>query len=200
MNVSESSLPPPNFFPARQVLGVVEAPGEGNSEAVMPPEPPTLERSGSLSGNILLVDTSLGERAYWLQRKMCKTTRGYVRLGYRVSKRHDTATTWTVQASMNSSYPFEMVAIKIQERSACEHTSKASRDPNVEFAALQMVAEYDPEGLGHVVIGIVCADDENIFTIMPYFGEGSLAEYVAERGRLDENVARHFFQQIISVS
>jgi hypothetical protein len=204
-SVAAEALPAPVLFPARQVQGVVESPGEtnnsmNNAEESMPPPPPSLERSGSISGNILVVDTPQGERAYWLQRKMCKTTHGYVRLGFRVTRRDgDSSTTWTVQPSTNGSYPFEMVAIKIQDKSACEHTPRGTRDPQVEFSALQMVAAFDPEGLGHVVTGIVCTDNEYVFVIMPYYGEGSLAEYIAENGRMSEEVARHFFQQIISV-
>jgi hypothetical protein len=204
-SVAAEALPAPVLFPARQVQGVVESPGEPNNSKndaeAMPPPPPSLERSGSLSGNILTVDSPQGERAYWLQRKMCKTTHGSVRLGFRVTRRDgDSSTTcWTVQPSTNGSYPFEMVAIKIQDKVVCEHTPRGTRDPQVEFSALQMVAGYDPEGLGHVVTGIVCTDNENVFVIMPYYGEGSLVEYIAENGRLSEEVARHFFQQIISV-
>lgn len=206
MATNPESLPPPVFHPASIVEGVVEAPAGSNNttsrhhehESIIPPPPTTFERSTSLSGHILIVQTPQGEHAYWLQRKMCKTTRGSVRLGFRVTKLETDPTTWTVQPATSGPYPYEMVAIKIQDKAACEHTSKASRDPNVEFSALQRIAEADLDG--PVVAGIVCADKEHIFTIMPYFGEGSLAQYVVERGRLSEGVARHFFRQIISVS
>jgi serine/threonine protein kinase len=161
--------------------------------------PNSVERWTSLSGNILIVQTPKGEYAYWLQRKMSKTTRGSLRLGYRVTRLNDKKpSTWTVQPSTSGPYPHEMVAIKIQDRVACEHPSKANRDPFVEFSALQAMAREDPDGMNMVVTGIVCADTKHIFCIMPYFGEGSLAEYVVERGCLSEGVARHFFRQIIA--
>jgi len=207
-SVAPEPLPPPVLYPAKIVPGEVEAPGdsENTSNAVYPdqqeamPTPPTsLERSVSLSGNILIVESPQGERAYWLQRKMCKTTRGSVRLGFRVTRREGASATWTVQPATHGPYSFEMVAIKVQSRAACEHVPKVCRDPKVETSALQMLCKHDPEGVGTVVAGLICADQDNIFIIMPYFGEGSLAEYIAECGRLSEGVSRHFFRQIISV-
>ena len=207
MPTSPEPFPPPVLYPARIVEGVVEAPAASNMGAsalqrdtTPPPPPNSVERSTSLSGNILIVQTPQGEYAYWLQRKMSKTTRGSLRLGYRVTRLNDKkpSTSWTVHPSTSGPYPHEMAAVKIQDKAACEHSSKAARDPYVEFSALQAMAREDPDGV--VVTGIVCADAEHIFSIMPYFGEGSLAQYVIERGRLSEGVARHFFQQIIAVS
>ena len=214
-SVAPEPLPPPVFYPARRVHGLVEAPNTSDAIdhdslpgqfplAMSVPEDqdtmasPTLQRAAIESGDILIVQMPEGERAYWVQRKMCKTTRGCVRLGFRLTKRDDTSMIWTLQQSTNT-YPFDMVAIKSQDKQACEHPSRSCRDPNVEFSAVQMIARHDPEGLGHVVIGEVCADNDQIYIIMPYFGEGSLAEYIAESGRLSESVARHFFRQIISV-
>lgn len=212
MATNPEPFAPPVFYPARIEEGLVEAPAESNNAvmagaidaAILPPPPTSFERSTSLSGNILIVQTPQGERAYWLQRKMCKTTRGSVRLGFRVAPLEaNHPASWAVQPSTGGPYPYEMAAVKIQDKAACEHTTKASRDPNVEFSALQLVArdvgEVDPDGTS-VVTGVVCADNEHIYTIMPFFGEGSLAQYVVERGRLSEGVARHFFKQIISVS
>lgn len=211
-SVDAVPLPPPILYPARIVQGEVQTPGDTAAaeaernltnqdelQTVLPPPSESLERSSSLTGSILVVETPQGERAYWLQRKMCKTTRGSVRLGYRVAKSDNRAAMWTVTPATSGPYPFEMVAIKVQDKAACEQVPKACRDPKVEQSALQIVTEHDPHGHGTVVTGFVCADNENIFIIMPYFGEGTLAEYVAKSGRLSEGVARHFFQQIISV-
>lgn len=212
--VDPEPLPPPVLYPAKRVHGVVEAPNENDgigenfmgqfpAIAMMVPSEqgavavPTLKQTGIKSGDIVIIQTPEGELAYWIQRKLCHTTHGCVRLGFRLTKKGDSDAGWTVQRS-NGIYPFEMVAIKIQDKQACKHTPKSCRDPNGEFSALQMIAKHDPEGVGHVVTGIVCADDDQTYIIMPHFGDGSLAEFIAESGRLSEGVARHFFRQIIT--
>lgn len=38
-----------------------------------------------------------------------------------------------------------------------------------------------------------------ICVVMEYVKNGELFDYIVEKGRLDENQARHFFQQVISL-
>ena len=161
--------------------------------------PPALQRTSSMAGNILVIKLPEGDRAYWLQRKMCDTSRGSIRVAFLLEKRipNDKGSMeWTVQPS-NGPYPFEMMAIKIQDKRAVE-SAQSGRDATVEFAALQAIAALN-ESSHAVGTRQVCTDADKVYIIMPYHGEGSLFQYVVECGRLSEGVARHFFRQIISV-
>ena len=169
------------------------------------PGPPALKRRCSQSGNILLVDHLDGQKAYFLQRKIAKTTFGCIRVGFLCEQKEenddDTGMEWEVIKS-DGIYPFEMVAVKIEPKEKVLRTDENSdeNDPTVELSALQMVAAIDPNEESCVVgTSCICADHVNVFVIFPFHGEGTLFQYVVESGRLEESVARHFFQQILKV-
>lgn len=217
-------FPPPDMLVARRVTGRVISPEvspdtNGNPLDLFCGDLKG-DDSSDLRGNILVLeDPSSGEssRAYWLQRKLSKTTNGYARVGFlvrptktsgarRVEHRDGGEDEWCVQPSERGPYPFEMVAIKIQDRAKLEGKSQSAqqhieiRDPMVEMSALQMVYANDLSRSGHVVCTReICSDDSHVYIIVPFHGEGSLFEYVMEKGGLGEGVARHFFQQIIRV-
>ena len=167
--------------------------------------PPSLKRRSSLSGNILLVNhPDKGDTAYFLQRKLSKTTHGSVRVGFKVEQKKlvdDVGIEWDVIKS-DGPYPFEMFAIKLQDKQKILSTKDmVMMDPKVELSALQLIAEKDPNGDGHVISAhYLCTDRNTVFSITPFSGEGSLFEFVVECGRLEEPVARYYFQQILKVS
>jgi len=165
--------------------------------------PPALRRRSSLSGNILLVNHADGEDAFFLQRKISKTTFGSVRVGFRVEQKKlqdDVGIEWDVIRS-DGPYPFEMVAIKLQDKQKVTSNEKVPMsimDPKVELSALQLISKSDLSEECRVVSAeIICTDRNTVYSIMPFNGDGSLFQYVVECGRLDEPVARHFFQQIL---
>jgi hypothetical protein len=157
---------PPEILTAKRVTGLVVVPENELSDinanpldlswnASAAPEvqtsgPPALRRRNSLSGNILLVNQADGQKGYFLQRKMAKTTFGCVRVGFLCEQRKeegDTGMEWDVIKS-DGPYPFEMVAIKMEskEKVLAHEVGSDSKDPTVELSALQMIAAYDPKG------------------------------------------------------
>jgi hypothetical protein len=211
---------PPEILTAKRVTGLVVVPENELSDIKANPldlswnasaapqvetsGPPALRRRNSLSGNILLVNHPDGQKAYFLQRKMAKTTFGCVRVGFLCEQRMeegDTGMEWDVVKS-DGPYPFEMVAVKMEskEKVLGHEVGSDTKDPTVELSALQMIAAYDPKGeCGVIGTSVICADHSNVFVIIPFHGEGTLFQHVVESGRLSEPVARHFFQQIIKV-
>lgn len=166
---------------------------------------PALKSRFSQPGNILLVDHPDGPKSYFLQRKIAKTTFGCIRVGFLCERRkecdNDTGMEWEVIKS-GGIYPFEMVAVKIEPREKALKTDESTdeNNPTVELSALQMVTAIDPNEESCVVgSSCICTDHLNVFVIFPFHGEGTLFQYVVESGRLEESVARHFFQQILKV-
>lgn len=208
MKSTTLSFPAPEMFCARRISGLVVADEESGGRKADHPPPPELHRSSSIAGNILLVEEpNSSPRAYWLHRKfkLSNTSNGCLRVGYKLRTKNESNadtkkdTVWCVQKSSGGPYPYEMVAIKVQDRFSIFNDQKAGdRNPSIELSALQMVKELDPNSEGHVIgTREMCLDEKHIYTIMPYFGGGTLFDYVAECGRLPECVARHFFKQII---
>lgn len=208
------SRPIPVIWPARRVVGNVSVPEPETRQTTIAPHlelGPTLgardsvdaapSSSSTQEGSILLLQMPEGERAYWILRKIGDTARGSVHVGFALDRQAGDTSKWTVQIS-SGPYPFEMVAIKMQNNLSIQRDARSSRDPAVELSALQIIAEYVNEGsTTHVVSSReVCSDNDHTYIIMPYLGDGQLIEYVVERGPLSEAVSRHFFRQIISVS
>ena len=236
--------------PARRVMKPVHVPEEdvqadgagdtastSQGQAMKIPDRPSmgLQRAESMSGNVLVVleegNVGIGinqaQRAYWIQRKIGKTTHGSVRIGYVLRRReveeHELGdesyargdAQWEVtpkESTTNSSSSiseggggvpaadaaYEMVAIKMYDKSKC--TSNKASGPAVEVAASQLLARHAPAR--HHVLGSVdvLSDERHVYLIMPYCDGGDLLSVLESRGRLVESVARHIFKQILRVS
>jgi hypothetical protein len=217
-------LGPPDLLRAKRVTGMVVVPEshEFDQDQGDPLDldwnasisnfaeqgPPTLRRRSSLSGNILKVEDPQGEKAYFLQRKISKTSYGSVRVGFLLQSTGDESGMGVEYNVVRSDgpYPFEMVAIKMHrlspimdpESEECEHSSSLEV-ANTELAALKMVADKNPRGNVEYSL-CTCSDHNTTYAIVPFHGEGNLFQYVVECGSLEETVARHFFKKILMVS
>ena len=95
-----------------------------------------------------------------------------------------------------------MVSVLIEDLHKVFNDDTSNNDQNLwtQLSALQMIAEKDPECRGHVVgTSLIGSDHQHVYTILPFHREGSLLDYCAEVGRLNENEARFFFCQILKV-
>ena len=238
------------FKPARRVMKPVHVPGDDEADAgegvgttsstsqmdKIPDRPSMgLQRAESMSGNVLVVleegssDINQAQRAYWIQRKIGKTTAGSVRIGYVLRRRkaegqgvgedsyntHGSAQ-WEVtpkesKPSSSSSTnegggvpaadaAYEMVAIKMYDKSKC--TGNKANGPAVEIAASQLLARHAGDPAFHHVLGTldVLSDERHVYLITPYCDGGDLLSVLESRGRLEESVARYIFKQLLSVS
>ena len=79
-----------------------------------------------------------------------------------------------------------------------------SRNALNEIAALQMIRSVDPDGTGNVINAeMVASDDIQVYIVMPLCKEGSLMDLIGStgnNGRLNEDIARRYFSQILNVS
>jgi len=114
----------------------------------------------------------------------------------------------SLSSKMTNIDSFEKVAIKSFDRenmdlAAADSTSNAKTTAlpaaMTEMAALEMVAKHNGgKSTCHVDYSITMGcDKHSYYAIVPYYGEGTLFQYVAECNTLTEPVARHFFKQII---
>lgn len=207
--------------------------------ALVEPSPTKLRRTSSIAGNVLVTDMGEdGSRgAYWLQRKITEETHShnFVRIGFPLkpfivvedgvevpaSSGNNVAGAWMVnKAGEGSMYPFDMVAIKVQnhssvypeddvlseeedgedanDKSARETSSKNAKN---EISALQLVHTADPDGKGNVLRAFQVVDDQvSVYIIMPYCKEGTLMDQIgaSENGRLGEVLARRYFSNILN--
>lgn len=187
--------------------------------------PPALQRKSSLNGNILWIGNH--QKAFFLQRKIGNIAagNGSIRVGFALeqalfenddeddgtSNNFGMGTEYDVIRS-DGPYPFEMVAIKVQNSdtvmgNAPEGAPVAAdvvSSAKVELAALQLIAKHytgDAADACHVdYCHYICLDRSTTYAIGPFYGEGSLFQYVVECGTLSEPIARHFFKQILMVS
>jgi hypothetical protein len=169
------------------------------------------EKTLAAHNHILVVEHEDGnKKAYLLQRKVGTTAHGSIRVGYVLKDSKDTEEGVWELAEPSLEYSkgdqqHEMVSVIMEEKSKVlpddiGSQGNSSIDPAAEISALQLVAKYDPEGVGHVLgtMDIAC-DEQYVYAITDYHREGSLFEYCAEVGRLDEPEARFFFRQILMV-
>jgi serine/threonine protein kinase len=241
-------FPPPTVSNGRRTAGHVQVPDPSTEDAgplemswkiasagaLVEANPTKLRRTSSIAGNILVksADGSSPTKAFWLQRKLTEEshTHNYVRIGFPlqpvVSERGSVNGAWTVtKAEEGCLYPFEMVAMKVQEHrnvfpeedNGVENgDEKESHDSNEgrikvgparnarnEIAALQMIHAIDPAGKGNVVYAeCVVSDEVSVYIVMPYCKEGTLMDKVGasrKNGRLEEADARMYFATILNV-
>jgi serine/threonine protein kinase len=200
----------PKFLSARRIAGAVSVP---QSHAQ---QPPSLERCASVSGNILLIrednnNINDQQHAYLLQRKIGNSARGSVRVGYVVTRNSgdsndgNSNTLWDVEVEPHTGQ-YKMVTITIFAASYVFNSKNTNNnaDPITELSALQMIATAATNTTteNHVEGTLLIAtDDVHVYSITPYYKEGSLYDYCVElkRDTLNENDARFFFRQICKV-
>uniref|UniRef100_A0A7R9Z7M0 Protein kinase domain-containing protein n=1 Tax=Pseudictyota dubia TaxID=2749911 RepID=A0A7R9Z7M0_9STRA len=184
--------------------------------------PAMLIRSDSMAGNNVLArmdgEGEMPRKAYWIQRKLAKTTYGVVRVGYVLRPRTDDpdesgeeddetggrkrlrtskSMKWEV-VPLERDNEYEMVAIKMFDKKKMESIrAQRMEGPMVELCATQMMAAQEAES-NHVLGSLDTLEDERfIYNVMPLTGDGDLFHYVKKVGRVEEAVARHFFRQIL---
>ena len=129
------------------------------------------------------------ERAYWVGRKLKKCIYGCVRVCTVLRFRNDRDTPWEITT--------ESAAVKIlvlEQIRARTHTE----DPLKEVAAMQFLCR---DGHHSHVVGLldVLQDDEYLMLFMPFCDSGDLFGLLNRAQRFPEDVARHWFLQILKV-
>lgn len=165
-----------------------------------------LKRSSTMQGNILVLeqDGTLPQ-AFWLQRKIGKSSRGVIRLGYKLRTNTQpefkgSNDAWELAIS-DSGAP-TIVTINIMDSGVLDHKSDRSfHNPLDELSALQMIAKCDKAKNAHVVgTELIATCSHSLYSILPYHPDGTLFQYSQSVGNLDEPLARFFFRQILEVS
>lgn len=193
---------PPVVLSARHTSGSVMG-----SESISASDPNEATRSylstaggSAKADNIIIIETNQeGELAFWLQRKIEKSSHGVVRLGYRLMPTGQ-QDTWTV-APVG---PDQMVAIHVMDQGVLDQsTKKELLNPLNESSALQLVANH-AGGTPNVIQGSTyvakCADQ--VYAVLPHLSGETLLDFCCsfQGALLDEAVARHLFCQILQVS
>jgi serine/threonine protein kinase len=150
--VQSLAWPTPTLFPARLV--VVNA-YDHRSSAVR-----TLDN--------VLINVHSPDTAYLIRKKIAKTTFGTVRCCVVLKRRSRDAPNFREVPWTSTE---ELVAIKISSWNKIrQNNGKHLQDPVREVAALQLIGNQYEHILGcHQVL----EDDRNIYTIMPYYSQGS---------------------------
>jgi hypothetical protein len=189
--------------------------------------PPPLERSQTMSGNIVVItspatsnddsattttDSTEFPCAFWLQRKLCKTHGGMIRLGYQLkqpssSKQSLSSTKWELHTDALGRQ--SMVTIHVLPSSILDDTPSSPKyiataanvySPLNEFSALQRIARHHSSEPKHVVgTDLVATSSQHVYAVLPYHRDGTLLEFCQRPGQLPEPLARFFFRQIVKV-
>eukprot|EP00934_Nitzschia_sp_Nitz4_P006134 Nitzschia sp. Nitz4//scaffold207_size38617//31156//32532//NITZ4_007681-RA/size38617-snap-gene-0.3-mRNA-1//1//CDS//3329541623//6124//frame0 len=211
----------PKFLTARKSSGFVDIPDNaksyeeewtGRKSQILQPKgkpssskPPTLNRSKTLSGNIIVIESENGEpeQAFWLQRKIGKlpSSDGVVRLAYRLRRRTSKdAENW--ELDVDEFGDPSIVKVNMLHSSVLEKSSEEEQTGIIscrdELSALQMIASYGSTESSHVVgTPLVATCSNYVYVVLPYYPEGTLLQYCLFKGTLDEAEARFYFQQIL---
>lgn len=222
------SFTPPTLLTARKSSGFVDMPGAANefaeewtgrkskiitplTEAPPSPEksfgPSLLQRAKTMAGNIVVLEEDGNPpRAYWLSRKIGKSSKGVTRLGYELRPNSkpefkDSHEAWEIAMEENGEDPI-LVIVQIMHSSVLDMDNEGGmvHRPVDELSALQMIAKHKSPEEGHVVATrLVGTCSSHVYAILPYHRDGTLMQYCLENGSLDESVARFFFRQILQV-
>jgi hypothetical protein len=218
---------PPQLLTARRKAGFVDVPEPPQSDSPLgwdgnrssssfdgnsPPSPtemagPTfLTRTQTMAGNIIIFEEDgKPPQAFWLQRKIGKSSNGVIRLGYKLRpnskpKFKDSTDAWELAIDESSIQP--IVTINMMHSSVLDlkPEDKDFHNPLDELSALQMIARHDNSENAHVVgTELVATCSQHLYAILPYHPDGTLLQYCQTVGSLDEPVARFFFRQILKV-
>jgi serine/threonine protein kinase len=219
---------PPHLLTARRTAGFVDVPESGNSSPLgwdghalaedcnwapqmQQPEklkagPTYLKRSQTMAGNIVVFeDDGKPPQAFWLQRKISKSSSGVIRLAYKLRPNtkpefKESTEAWELATEESGHQP--MVTIHMMHSSVLDSKSedKDVHNPLDELSALQMIAKHKDSGDAHVVgTDIVATCSQHVYAVLPYHRDGTLLQYCLAEGSLNESVARFFFSQILKV-
>jgi hypothetical protein len=193
---------------------------DDDEDAIKALRPTNLKRVATMAGNVVVMKDLEGtQHAYWLQRKIGKTTFGTVRLGFLLKqntppkankKGGGASSVWEVVPHPQDSSSYQMVEIRSMDTSVLEmnvsnhghdHGELHSNNPLYELSALQMIyKETKGEEHGHVIgTNLIGVCKENVYVILPHHPDGNLFQYCSARASLEEPVARFFFRQIVKV-
>lgn len=181
----------PSFLSVEKIIGTIASSEdeEGNQE-----EAQILKLSS---------DDDSSTKYYFLERKLNETGFASVHVGFAVEPKSDNNEYQIIKSSSTvTPYTFEMVAIKLFDREnmdLAEVAKKTAALPSAmtEMAALEMISKQN-EGDSHVdYCTSIGSDKDTYYAIVPFHGEGTLFQYVAESGALAEPIARHCFRQIL---
>ncbi|ORX51587.1 Pkinase-domain-containing protein, partial [Hesseltinella vesiculosa] len=112
---------------------------------------------------------------YWLGRTLGKGSSGRVKLGvHKVTG--------------------EKVAVKIISKEHLQSNSSVEKSVKREIAVMKLIKH---PSIMRLIDVIDLSDATNLYLILEYIEGGELFEYLISRGRLTENEARKYFQQII---
>ena len=225
-----STIPfePPSLLTARRKAGFVDVPESAHhdfswdtsrnpgslSQIDQSPESPSkmagptfLKRTQTMGGNIVVFEKDGSPpQAFWLQRKIGKSSNGVIRLGYKLRPNtkptfKDSTEAWELAIDEDGSQP--IVTINMMHSSVLDHKQddKGFHNPLDELSALQMIAKHDNTSNSHVVgTDLIATCSQHLYAILPYHPDGTLLQYCQNMGSLPEPVARFFFRQILQVS
>jgi hypothetical protein len=168
--------------------------------------PTCLQRTQTMAGNIIMFeDESKPPQAFWLQRKIGKSSNGVVRLGYKLRPNSkpdfkDSTEAWELATEESGLQP--IVTINMMHSSVLDLKSEDMdvHNPLDELSALQMIAQHGDGENAHVVgTQLVATCSQHVYAILPYYPDGTLLQYCQMQGSLEESVARFFFRQILKV-
>ncbi len=169
--------------------------------------PTHLNRTRTMGGNIVVLEPD-GEppQAFWLQRKIGLSSHGVIRLGYKLRRNTKASfkgpsNAW--QLDMNEEGETSLVKITIMHSSILDMKVDCheGQNPLNELSALQMIANHSNIEDAHVVgTRLVGTCTSYVYSVLPYYPDGTLLHYCVSKGNLEEPVARFLFKQILQVS
>lgn len=168
--------------------------------------PTHLQRTMTMGGNIVVFEPdSESPQAFWLQRKIGQSPHGVIRIAYKLRQNVDadlngSSNAW--QLDVNDQGLTSLVKITIMHNTVLHipTDSQERQSPLNEMTALQMIAKLCSPEVGHVVgTRLVGTCTSHVYTVVPYYPDGTLLQYCVAKGNLAEPVARYLFRQILQV-
>jgi hypothetical protein len=227
-----TSIPfdPPKLLKARRSTGFVDIPEDkdavqeewngrrtissGNGSSSDIPEtdnsskfgPTHLQREKTMAGNKIIFEPD-GEppQAFWLQRKIGKSSHGIIRLGYKLRRNtkpsfEGSPEAWELdvdEAGEASLFKFLIMHSSVLDMKSDNHEVQSPLD---NLSALQMIAQNNNANDAHVVGAyLLGACPSFLYAVIPYYPDGTLLQYCMTNGPLEEPIARFFFRQIVKV-
>jgi serine/threonine protein kinase len=155
--------------------------------------------------NVLRRKDSSAQRAYLIKKKLAKSIYGAVKLAVVLERREDEEregnNVLDKQAQWRSTGEFVAIKCSAWEKIQA-FRGRHLVDPIKEISVLQLLGKGS--GDNHVIgCEEVLQDDQYLYTIMPYCAGGDLygkLEISGIQSYPDEDEARHYFKQLLSVS
>jgi len=178
------NFPDPNLGRAARVTAVVYNPNTGEES----PQPNVIYRSirdGS-------ANPSLPNRAYLIGRKLKAAIYGCVRACTILRMRDVEREIWEITEVM--------AAVKIMDwNSVRSMRGRHMEDPIKEVACMQYISRDGQQPHANVMGTLdVLADDQYLYSFMPFCTSGEMFGHVERDGRFSEPLARYWFRQIVN--